>query len=224
MKGGGGLQESLWMQLSDYFSNHMLTFLNSWRQHLEISLLALLGSTLIGITLGTLSTKYGRSEKWILSLFQTLRIVPSLAILLLLLPIMGTGIRPALVALIILGIPPILMNTISGLQSVSMSLLESAQGVGMSERQIRWKIQFPVAGPLILTGIKTAAIEIIASATLAAKIGAGGLGEIIFIGLGLNRTDLLLIGGISVAILAIGIGFILDLSERVLFRYKFLQR
>lgn len=116
------------------------------------------------------------------------------------------------------------MNTVSGLQSVSMSLLESAQGVGMSERQIRWKIQFPVAGPLILTGIKTAAIEIIASATLAAKIGAGGLGEIIFTGLGLNRTDLLLIGAISVAILAIGIGFILDVSERVLFRYKFLQR
>lgn len=186
MKGGGSLQESLWIQLSDYFSNNMFTFWNSWKEHLEISLLALIGSTLIGITLGTLSTKYGRSEKWIISLFQTLRIVPSLAVLLLLLPIMGTGFRPALVALIILGIPPILMNTISGLQGVSMSLLDSAKGVGMSERQIRWKIQFPVAGPLILTGIKTAAIEIIASATLAAKIGAGGLGEIIFTGLGLN--------------------------------------
>lgn len=218
------MRESLWMQLSDYFSNHMSTFLNSWKEHLEISLLALMISTLIGMILGTLSTKYSRSEKWITSLFQTLRIIPSLAILLLLLPIMGTGIRPALVALIILGIPPILMNTVSGLQSVSMSLLESAQGVGMSERQIRWKIQFPVAGPLILTGIKTAAIEIIASATLAAKIEPGGLGEIIFTGLGLNRTDLLLIGAISVAILAIGIGFILDVSERVLFRYKFLQR
>lgn len=148
----------------------MSTFLNSWKEHLEISLLALMISTLIGMILGTLSTKYSRSEKWITSLFQTLRIIPSLAILLLLLPIMGTGIRPALVALIILGIPPILMNTVSGLQSVSMSLLESAQGVGMSERQIRWKIQFPVAGPLILTGIKTAAIEIIASATLATKL------------------------------------------------------
>ncbi|MMZ70536.1 Carnitine transport permease protein OpuCB [compost metagenome] len=77
---------------------------------------------------------------------------------------------------------------------------------------------------MILTGIKIAAIEVIASATLAAKIGAGGLGEIIFTGLGLNRVDLLLIGGFSVGILAITVGVMLDMSERILFKYRFLKR
>ncbi|MFJ2043424.1 ABC transporter permease [Paenibacillus taichungensis] len=218
------LQESLGMQLATYFSDNWSAFFALGREHIEVSLLALLCSAWIGITLGYLTITYKRSEKWIVSLIQILRIVPSLAVLLLLIPLMGTGMKPALVTLILLGVPPILMNTISGLNHIPQSVLESAIGAGMSDRQMMWKIKFPLAAPLILTGIKTAAIEIIASATLAAKIGAGGFGEIIFTGLGLNRIDLLLIGGGSVAILAILIGVLLDISERMLFRYQFLQR
>lgn len=218
------LKESLGMQLATYFSDNWSAFFALGREHIEVSLLALLCSAWIGITLGYLTITYKRSEKWIVSLIQILRVVPSLAVLLLLIPLMGTGMKPALVALILLGVPPILMNTISGLNHIPLSVLESAKGAGMSDRQMMWKIKFPLAAPLILTGIKTAAIEIIASATLAAKIGAGGFGEIIFTGLGLNRIDLLLIGGGSVAILAILIGVLLDISERMLFRYQFLQR
>jgi len=224
MKGGDILQESLWMQLVNYFSDHGRAFFALGREHIQVSLLALLCSAWIGITLGYLTITYKRSEKWIVSLIQILRIVPSLAVLLLLIPLMGTGTKPALIALILLGVPPILMNTISGLNHIPLSILESAQGAGMSDCQMMWKIKFPLAAPLILTGIKTASIEIIASATLAAKIGAGGFGEIIFTGLGLNRIDLLLIGGGAVAILAIVIGVLLDISERILFRYQFLQR
>lgn len=218
------LKESLGMQLATYFSDNWSAFFALGREHIEVSLLALLCSAWIGITLGYLTITYKRSEKWIVSLIQILRVVPSLAVLLLLIPLMGTGMKPALVALILLGVPPILMNTISGLNHIPLSVLESAKGAGMSDRQMMWKIKFPLAAPLILTGIKIAAIEIIASATLAAKIGAGGFGEIIFTGLGLNRIDLLLIGGGSVAILAILIGVLLDISERMLFRYQFLQR
>ncbi|MEO2213077.1 ABC transporter permease [Paenibacillus amylolyticus] len=218
------MQESLWMQLVNYFSDHGRAFFALGREHIQVSLLALLCSAWIGITLGYLTITYKRSEKWVVSLIQILRIVPSLAVLLLLIPLMGTGMKPALIALILLGVPPILMNTIIGLNHIHLSVLESAQGAGMSDRQMMWKIKFPLAAPLILTGIKTAAIEIIASATLAAKIGAGGFGELIFTGLGLNRIDLLLIGGGAVAILAIFIGVLLDISERILFRYQFLQR
>ncbi|MXO81393.1 ABC transporter permease subunit, partial [Paenibacillus sp. OT2-17] len=187
-------------------------------------LLALLCSASVGIVLGYVTCKYKRTEKWIVSLFQVLRIMPSLAVLLLLIPIMGTGTKPALIALVLLGIPPILMNMIAGLESVPSFLLEAAHGVGMSEQQVMWRVKFPLAAPIILTGIKIAAIEVIASATLAAKIGAGGLGEIIFTGLGLNRVDLLLIGGFSVGILAITVGVMLDMSERILFKYRFLKR
>ncbi|WP_418027863.1 ABC transporter permease [Paenibacillus sp. JJ1722] len=218
------MNDSLWMQLTAYFSNNMHVFLATGKEHIIISLLALLCSASIGIVLGYVTCKYKRTEKWIVSLFQVLRIMPSLAVLLLLIPIMGTGTKPALIALVLLGIPPILMNMIAGLESVPSFLLEAAHGVGMSEEQVMWRVKFPLAAPMILTGIKIAAIEVIASATLAAKIGAGGLGEIIFTGLGLNRVDLLLIGGFSVGILAITVGVMLDMSERILFKYRFLKR
>ncbi|MDH2331465.1 MULTISPECIES: ABC transporter permease [Paenibacillus] len=218
------MNDSLWMQLTAYFSNNMHVFLATGKEHIIISLLALLCSASIGIVLGYVTCKYKRTEKWIVSLFQVLRIMPSLAVLLLLIPIMGTGTKPALIALVLLGIPPILMNMIAGLESVPSFLLEAAHGVGMSEQQVMWRVKFPLAAPMILTGIKIATIEVIASATLAAKIGAGGLGEIIFTGLGLNRVDLLLIGGFSVGILAITVGVMLDMSERILFKYRFLKR
>ncbi|OMF39358.1 ABC transporter permease [Paenibacillus peoriae] len=218
------MNDSLWMQLTAYFSNNMHVFLATGKEHIIISLLALLCSASIGIVLGYVTCKYKRTEKWIVFLFQVLRIMPSLAVLLLLIPIMGTGTKPALIALVLLGIPPILMNMIAGLESVPSFLLEAAHGVGMSEQQVMWRVKFPLAAPMILTGIKIAAIEVIASATLAAKIGAGGLGEIIFTGLGLNRVDLLLIGGFSVGILAITVGVMLDMSERILFKYRFLKR
>ncbi|APB75975.1 MULTISPECIES: ABC transporter permease [Paenibacillus] len=218
------MNDSLWMQLTAYFSNNMHVFLATGKEHIIISLLALLCSASIGIVLGYVTCKYKRTEKWIVSLFQVLRIMPSLAVLLLLIPIMGTGTKPALIALVLLGIPPILMNMIAGLESVPSFLLEAAHGVGMSEQQVMWRVKFPLAAPMILTGIKIAAIEVIASATMAAKIGAGGLGEIIFTGLGLNRVDLLLIGGFSVGILAITVGVMLDMSERILFKYRFLKR
>ncbi|OMF27081.1 ABC transporter permease [Paenibacillus peoriae] len=218
------MNDNLWMQLTAYFSNNMHVFLATGKEHIIISLLALLCSASIGIVLGYVTCKYKRTEKWIVSLFQVLRIMPSLAVLLLLIPIMGTGTKPALIALVLLGIPPILMNMIAGLESVPSFLLEAAHGVGMSEQQVMWRVKFPLAAPMILTGIKIAAIEVIASATLAAKIGAGGLGEIIFTGLGLNRVDLLLIGGFSVGILAITVGVMLDMSERILFKYRFLKR
>lgn len=214
----------MWVQLSDYFISNHDEYFTSLKEHIAISFAALLLSGFIGITCGYLCAKHRQSERWIVSFFQILRIVPSLAVILLLIPIMGTGVQPAMIALVLLAIPPILMNTVSGLQEVSPSLLEAGYGFGMTDRQVWWKIKFPLAAPMILTGLKTAAIEIIASATLAAKIGAGGLGGIIFTGLGLNRIDLLFVGGISVAVLSIAAGLVLDLLDRSLFQYKFIRK
>lgn len=211
---------SLFTQIADYFAKDTGDYFQSVGEHFRISIIAILISSIIGISFGYLCTKFSKSEKWIVSLFQVLRIIPSLAILILLIPVMGTGFQPAMTALVLLAIPPILMNTITGLQEVPAFMLETAYGIGMTERQVLWRVKFPLASPLILTGIKTAVIEIVASATLAAKIGAGGLGSLIFTGLGLNRTDLLLIGGISVAILSIVSGLLIDLADRYLFKYK----
>ncbi|MCL2674827.1 MAG: ABC transporter permease subunit, partial [Defluviitaleaceae bacterium] len=116
--------------------------------------------------------------------------------------------------------PPVLMNTVAGLEEVPFFMLETAKGMGMTPAQVWLKVRLPLALPLMLAGIKTAMVEIVASATIAALIGAGGLGQIIFQGLSVRRTELLLIGGISVAVISLASVFLLDLLDRLLLRYR----
>lgn len=207
-------------QVVNYFQNNYESYLSLVMQHITISTISLVVSVMIGVLFGILSVKYKKTQKSLITLFQILRIIPSLAILLLLLPLMGTGFRPALTALVLLAVPPILINTIVGLEEVSQFVIETAQGMGMTDYQIWTKVRIPLALPMILTGIKTATVEIIASATLAAKIGAGGLGEIIFTGLGLYRFDLLIIGGLSVALLSISVSVIALTVDKLFLNYK----
>lgn len=203
-----------------YFQNNAASYWLAIWEHISISASALLLAMAIGIPAGVICVRFQRSQKWITALFQVLRIIPSLAVLLLLIPVMGTGTSPAVTALVVLAVPPILLNTVAGLRDVPGFMLETACSCGMTEKQVWGKVRFPLALPMILTGIKTAFVEIIASATLAAKIGAGGLGGIIFTGLGLYRFDLLLIGGITVAILSMVAGLLLEGVDRVALRYR----
>lgn len=127
---------------------------------------------------------------------------------------------PALFALMILAIPPILINTFLGFNNIDKSVIESAEGMGMNKRELLFKIQFPLAMPLILTGIRTSSIEVIASATLASYIGAGGLGDFIFKGLVLNDTKLLIVGGGTVALLSIFSEIILFTFQQFITKYE----
>ena len=206
--------------MQSYFQSSGDRFLAMLLAHIQISLLSLAIAVLIGVPAGVLCVRYRRGQKYITGLFSVLRVIPSLAILLLMVPILGTGTAPAVVALVILAVPPILMNTVAGLEGVAPFLLETASGIGMEPRQVWTRVRFPLAAPMILTGVKTAAVEIVASATLAAKIGAGGLGDIIFAGIGLFRTDLLRIGGISVALLSLATGLLFSAAERITMRHR----
>jgi osmoprotectant transport system permease protein len=217
------LNSNFWVQLVDYFSNNHESFLLALREHLVISAIALMIAMIIGMPVGYLCARYNNAEKFFVPVFQILRIIPSLAILFLFIPILGTGITPAIVALVLLAIPSIIMNTLLGLKEVPSFMIETAHGLGMTEQQVFWKVTLPLAMPFILTGIKMGLIEIIASATLAAKIGAGGLGGIIFTGLGLNRMDLLIIGGVSVGLVSVLAGVSLDLIEKSIVKYKYLK-
>ncbi|CQR25734.1 proline/glycine betaine ABC transport system,periplasmic component [Streptococcus varani] len=171
-------------------------------QHLLLSSQALFLAILIGLPLGYLSYKNQTIKQIAVLLTQGLRVIPSLGVLFILIPLIGVGHFPALIALLILALPPILLHTIVGFSEVSASLIETGLGMGMTKRQLLGKVTFPLALPHVLNGIKLALIEIIASATLATYIGAGGLGTLIFTGLGLYRYDLLLLGGGSVAALS----------------------
>lgn len=204
----------------NYFQENSSRFWGMLAAHIRISLIALLIAVLIGVPAGFLCVRWKKAQKYITGLFNVLRVIPSLAILLLMVPIMGTGTAPAVVALVLLAVPPILMNTVAGLEGVPPSMLETAEGVGMNPTQVWTKVRFPLAMPMILTGIKTAAVEIVASATLASKIGAGGLGDIIFAGIGLFKTELLLIGGMSVALLSLLTGLIFAIIEKSTMKHR----
>lgn len=126
-----------------------------------------------------------------------------MALLFLLIPFIGTGMLPAIIALVVLALPPLLINTILGFNEVSPLYKEVGTALGMDPRQLRRQIEIPLALPYILNGTKLALVEIIASATLATYIGAGGLGTLIFTGLGLYDMSYVVIGGVSVALLSL---------------------
>ncbi len=207
-------------QITEYFAGHSGDYAQLVGEHVIISLDSVIIAMMIAIPLGILSTKNRLFYRWIKGLFGTLRIVPSLAILVFFIPIMGTGIKPAVTALSILAIPPVLMNTALAFHTLPEAVLETALGMGMGKWRTFVTVKIPLAFPLMFTGIKTAVVEVIASATLAAYIGAGGLGSLIFTGLGLMRTDLLLIGGISVGMLSLLSGYLLNLLDHRITRYK----
>lgn len=204
----------------DYFANHGNEYLKLFGQHISISLVSVLIAMAIAIPLGILCSHFDLLQVIFERFFGILRVIPSLAVLIICIPIMGTGVKPAVFALVILAIPPILMNTSQGFRSLPPAILEAAAAMGMSEKRVFFLVKLPLAFPLIYTGVRTAAVEVIASATLASYIGAGGLGNIIFTGLGLMRTDLLYIGGISVAVLSLGTGYLLDRIYKYQIRYR----
>ncbi|PTQ56884.1 MAG: Choline transporter [Candidatus Carbobacillus altaicus] len=187
----------------EYVLNNGDRFWEAVRVHLSLSLLALLIATAICVPLGIVSAKKQWLTGTIMGVFNSLRVIPSLAILVIILPLMGTGFAPALVALTILACPPILIHTYIGFRGIEPFVLEAAAGMGMGPGMILRKIEFPLAVPIMLSGLKTAAVEVVASATLAAFIGGGGLGTFIINGLGMYNFSLLLVGAVPVAILAI---------------------
>ena len=193
-------------------------------EHLNVSILSLAAAILIAVPLGVACSRSPLLEKVSAGISGILRIIPSLAVLVVCVPILGTGVLPAVVALTVLAIPPILINTALGFRSVPADVLEAARGMGMDERLVFLKIKVPLAFPVSFAGIRTAASEVVASATLAAYIGAGGLGQIIFTGLGLMRTDLLVIGGASVAALSLLVGMLLSAIDRRMRPYEFAKQ
>ena len=170
--------------------------------HLRLSVTALLLAILFFVPLGVLASRSRRVGPPLIAVVGAARVVPSLAVLFLLYPILGTGERPALVALTVLAGPPLLVNTDAGLRHVDAAVLENARGLGMNLAQVFARVQLPLALPVVVAGVRTAAVEVVASATLAAFIGAGGLGTFITSGLTLLDYRLLLVGAVPVTLLA----------------------
>jgi len=186
-----------------YFLENSVRFWNALGRHLTLSGIALAISVMVCVPLGIFIARRVNLAQIVITGFGALRLIPSLAVLFLALPYLGLGFRPALFALTLLALPPVLINTYAGIRNVSPAVTEAARGVGMSPNQVLRRIELPLALPSILTGIRIAAVEVVASATLASFINGGGLGEFIQIGFALNRTSVMLVGAIPVALLAL---------------------
>jgi osmoprotectant transport system permease protein len=187
-------------------------------RHLQLAGFSLLLSVIFGIPLGIVASRGGPIGQAILGFASIVQTIPSLALLALLvpLPFFGISVRTAIAALFLYGLLPIVRNTASGLQDIPRSLRESAIALGLSPSVRLWEIYLPMASRSILSGIKTSAVINIGTATLAALIGAGGLGEPILSGLNLNDHVTILQGAIPAALLALLVQWFFDLLDRVL--------
>jgi osmoprotectant transport system permease protein len=189
------------------------------RQHLLLVLLAVLLGCAAGVPLGVLAALSPRLRQPVLAVAGMLQTVPSLALLAILIPLLGRiGTTPALVALCAYALLPIVRNTCTGLLQVPAGLRTAAQALGLRRGQSLLQVELPLAAPVILAGIKTAAVMSVGTATIAAFIGAGGFGERITTGLALNDNDMLLAGAIPAALLALLTQAGFELAERSLRR------
>ena len=190
-------------------------------QHLQLSLLTLLLAVFLAVPLAVYLSTRKRASNWVLQVAGIFQTIPSMALLGLFIPIMGIGTLPALTALVIYAIFPILQNTITGLQGIDPSLEEAGIAFGMTKWERLKKFEIPLAMPVIMSGIRTAAVMIIGTATLAALIGAGGLGSFILLGIDRNNASLILIGALSSAFLAIAFNLLLKWMEKAKLRTIF---
>ena len=178
-------------------------FLNQLLVHVELSVVALLIGIAIALPLALGVYRSSLASALAVNIGNIGRAVPSLAILALVFPLLGFGFDTALVALVLLAIPPILINASTGLRQVDPQVIDAARGMGLSGGQILGRIQVPIALPVIFAGIRTSAVQVVASATLATFIGGGGLGDLIVLGFQRNDLAVQVSGSLAVAVLAI---------------------
>jgi len=172
-------------------------------QHLWYSLLATAIATAVALPVGVGIGHIGRGGLLVINLSNLGRALPSLGIIILVFTLVGFGVIPVLVALTALAIPPIVTNSYVGMRSVDRDVREAAEGMGMTGWQVLWKVELPVAMPLIMAGVRTSTVQVVATATLAAYVGLGGLGRYLFDGLPQGDLSQVLGGAVLVAVLSL---------------------
>jgi len=206
------------MNLFQYVSENYNKIFGLFVEHFFLFLFSLIITTIIGVALSIVVTEEGREKigKTILSITGAAQAVPSIAVIALVFIYVGIGKTPAIISLIVYSLVPVMFNATSGILSVPKGVIEAGKGMGLTKKQILWKLKIPIAIPVIMGGIRSAATIIVGTAVIASVIGGGGLGDLIFTGLKLNRPDALVAGAASSAILAIIIDRVLAHLENII--------
>ena len=205
------------MSFPEFVVRHRLEIVTLSLEHLRLVLWSMMFSLLIGIPLGVLLARHPKWRAVVLGTNNVIQTIPSLALFGLLLPVPWLGVRAdrlTITALTLYALLPIVRNTYTGISGVDPAVLEVATGMGLTERQILWHVQIPLAFPVILGGIRVATVIMIGVATIAAAIGAGGMGEFIFRGLAMVDNNVILAGAIPAALMALAADGALGVLQR----------
>lgn len=191
------------VELLNFFVENRAKLLEQVLEHVGLTFTSLLIATLLAVPLGILITRKPKLAGGVLGFTGVLQTIPSIALLGFMIPLLGIGVKPAIFALFLYALLPILRNTYTGIDEVDDAVKEAALGIGLSRRQLLRQVELPLALPVIFAGLRTATVINVGVATLAAYIGAGGLGEFIFGGIALNNSVMIVAGALPAAVLAI---------------------
>lgn len=199
--------------MQEFFASQGSEVIRLLWEHIYMSLISLGLGVIVAVPLGIFLSQVPKVANVVISIVSVLQTIPTLALLALMIPFLGVGKVPAIVALFIYSLLPILRNTYLGMSNVNPDLLDAAKGMGLKRMQIIRQVQLPLAVPVIMAGIRLSTVYVIAWTTLASYIGGGGLGDMIFNGLNLFRPDLILGGTIPVTILAVVVDLVMARIE-----------
>lgn len=204
-------------EIWDAFNDPILDGPGATLTHVMMSFVALGLAGAIGVPLGVLAAKLGRIASFLVIAVGNLgRIVPTFAVMALAVTLASVGFWPAVIGLVLLGIPPILLNAYTGVREVDRATVEASRGMGLTPWQVLSRVELPVSVPLIITGMRVSAVQIVATAALAGVVGAGGLGVLVVSGLANANDAVLLAGAIPIALLAVATEVGFGLAGRVL--------
>lgn len=201
--------------LVEFMNQESSKLMTQTLQHLGLTFISLLFAILIGLPLGIIIARKRGLSGTVLGFAGVLQTIPSIALLGFMIPLLGIGAKPAIVALLIYALLPIIRNTYTGITGIDKPIIEAARAMGMSSNQILFQVELPLAMPVILAGVRTATVINVGVATLASYIAAGGLGEFIFGGISLNNTNMILAGAIPAALLAIVLDLLLSFIQKL---------
>lgn len=200
--------------MRQFFQEYGSQLVSKTIEHFYISIIALLIAIVVAVPLGILLSKTKRIANVVLTIAGVLQTIPTLAVLAIMIPIFGVGKTPAIVALFIYVLLPILNNTVLGVQNIDKNIIQAGTSMGMTKMQLMKDVELPLALSLIISGIRLSSVYVISWATLASYVGAGGLGDLVFNGLNLYQPPMIISAAILVTCLALLVDFILSLIEK----------
>lgn len=203
------------MSTFTYMSQHIDEILTRGLQHIQITLFAIAIAILIGVPLGVLISYVKPMRKPVLGFANVVQAIPSIAILGFLVPFLGIGERPAIFMVVLYSLLPIIKNTATGLSNINNEMLEAAKGIGMTKFQVLTKVRIPLALPVMMAGVRISAVTSVGLVTIAAFIGAGGLGYLIYSGIRTVNSAQILAGAIPACVLALVVDWLGAIVEKL---------